>query len=144
MGTLAFLSRQNWGIDPHLELRREKWGSSWVVAGNSAFLWSGDGYLRKLLGFHKGCQVPFRVLRRNMGFLGKRCNVKGPHVALWGEFRHFCLVVVGSLGFLSSCMGIWGTHSCFLREVRSAFELPGALRNSSSVAAGMNRASSRV
>ena len=51
---------------------------------------------------------------------------------------------MGSLGFLSSCMGIWGTHSCFLREVRSAFMVQGALRDSSPVAAGINRASSRV
>ena len=51
-------------------------------------------------------------------------------------------VVVGSLGFLSSCMGTWGTRWCFLREVRSAFELQGAPQDSSSSAAGMNRASS--
>ena len=53
-------------------------------------------------------------------------------------------VVLGSLGFLSSCMGTWGTRSCFLREVRSAFELRGAPRDSSRITAGMNRASSRV
>ena len=52
--------------------------------------------------------------------------------------------MAGSLGFLSSCMGIWGTRSCFLREVRSAFELRGAPWDSSPVAAGINRASSRV
>ena len=64
---------------------------------------------------------------------------------MWrGEFRGFCGVVAGSLVFLSSCMGTWGTRWCFLNEVRSAFELRGALRDSSRVAAGMNRASSRV
>ena len=53
-------------------------------------------------------------------------------------------VVLGSLGFLSSCMGTWGTRSCFLREVRSAFKLRGAPRDSSRVTEGMYRASSRV
>ena len=56
----------------------------------------------------------------------------------------FCGAMAGRLGFLSSCMGIWGTRSCFLREVRSAFELRGAPWDSSPVAAGINRASSRV
>ena len=56
----------------------------------------------------------------------------------------FCGAMAGSLGFLSSCMGIWGTRSCFLREVRSAFELRGAPWDSSPVAARINRASSRV
>ena len=41
-------------------------------------------------------------------------------------------------------MGTWGTHSCFLREIRSAFELLGGPWNSSQVTAGMSRASSRV
>ena len=53
-------------------------------------------------------------------------------------------VVLGSLGFLSSCMGTWSTRLCFLREVRSAFKLRGAPRDSSHVTEGMNRASSRV
>ena len=41
-------------------------------------------------------------------------------------------------------MGTWGTRLCFLREIRSAFELLGGPRDSSRVAAGMSRASSRV
>ena len=41
-------------------------------------------------------------------------------------------------------MGTWGTHSCFIREVRSAFELRGVLRDSSHITVGMNMASSRV
>ena len=57
----AFLSRRCRAIDCHLELRRGKQGSSWLMAGNSAFLSSGDEYLVKLLEFHKACQVPFRV-----------------------------------------------------------------------------------
>ena len=108
------------------------------------FLLRQDGNLRKLQGFHKGCQVPFQVPRRNVGFLGKCCSVKGPHLAWRGEFLGFCGIMVGSLGFLLSCMGTRGTHLCFLREVRSAFELWGARRDSYCVAAEVNRASSQL
>ena len=86
----------------------------------------------------------FQVPRENGAFPGIRCRIKGPHLVWRGEFRGFCGVVAGSLVFLSSCVGTWGTRWCFLNEVRSAFELQGALRYSSRVAAGMNRASSRV
>ena len=53
-------------------------------------------------------------------------------------------VVAGSLGFLSSCVSTWGTHSCLLREVKSPLALRGPPRDSSCIASGMNRASSRV
>ena len=56
--------------------------------------------------------------------------------------------------FLWSCGGkfrvplelhwVGGTHSCFLREVTSAFKLQGAAQDSSHVTSGMNRASSRL
>ena len=143
-GYSAFPSRRRRGIDPHFELRRGKSGTSCVVVGNSAFLSSGDSYLGKLLGFHKGCQIPFLLPRRNIGFLGKHCSVKGPHLMWRGKFLGFCGFVVGNVRLLSSCVGTWGTLSCFLREVRSAFELRGAPRDSSCIAARMNRASSRV
>ena len=142
--TLTFLYWWSSIIDSHLELRRGKQGSSWVVVGNSAFLSSGHRYLGKLLGFQKGCQVPFPVPRGNVRFLGKHCSIKRPHLVWMGEFRGFCGIVVGSLGFLSSCVGTCGTRSCFLREVRSAFELRGAPRDLSHITAWMNRASSRV
>ena len=125
-------------------MRRAKSGISWVLSGDSAFLWSGDGYVGRLLGFHKGCQVPFLLPRGKVGFLRKHCSIKGPHLAWRGEFRGFCGVVVGSSQLLSSCVGTWGAHSCFLREVRSPLELRGAPRDSSRVTAGMNRASSQV
>ena len=124
-GMSAFPSRRSRGFDPHFELRRGKSGTCWVLLGDSAFLWSGDGYLRKLLRFHKGCQVSFLLPRGNVGFLRKHCSIKGPHLAWRGEFHGFCGVVVGSSRLLSSCMGTWGTRSCFLREVRSTFELRG-------------------
>ena len=114
------------------------------MAGNSAFLSSGDGHLKKLLEFHNACQVPFRFPRGNMGFLWKRCSVKGPPQVCKGEFRGFRGVVVGSLGFLSRCMSTWGTPSCLLREVISPLALRGAPRDSSRITAGLNGASSRV
>ena len=58
-GTSAFLSRQSMEIDPHFDLRWGKRGSSLLVVGNSAFLSSGDGYLRNLVEFYKACQGPF-------------------------------------------------------------------------------------
>ena len=48
-------------IDTHLDLRRGKRGSSSLVAGNSAFLPTGDGYLGKLLEFCKACRGLFQV-----------------------------------------------------------------------------------
>ena len=71
MGTLGFLCRWSRGMDPHLEKRRGKWGSSWVVAGNSVFLLSGHGYVGELLELPKGCQVPFRGSRGKVGFLSR-------------------------------------------------------------------------
>ena len=50
-------------IDTHLDLRRGNRGSSSLVVGNSAFLSSGDGYLRKLLEFCKAYRGPFQVRR---------------------------------------------------------------------------------
>ena len=55
----AFLSRSSRAIDPHLDVRRGKRGSSGLVVVNSAFLSSGDGYLGKILEFHEAFQVPF-------------------------------------------------------------------------------------
>ena len=78
-----------------------------------------------------------------MGFLWKRCSLKRPPQAC-REFRGLFGVVAGSLGFLSSCVSTWGTRSCLLREVRSPLALRGPPRDSSCIASGMNRASSRV
>ena len=40
-----------------------------------------------------------------MGFLSRRCNRKGPHLALRGESPGVSRVAAGNLGFLSSCNG---------------------------------------
>ena len=114
------------------------------MAGNSAFLSSGDGYLRKLLGFHKGFQVPFRDPRGNVGFLGKRCSVKGPHLTLRGEFCVFLWSCGRKLRVPLELCGGLGDPLVFPQEVRSAFELRGEPWDSSHVTAGMSRASSRV
>ena len=87
------------------ELNSSSWLSTWFTKcllvlmhvytymGNSVFVSSGDEYLGKLLEFHKECQVPFRVSRGNVGFLLKRCSIKGPHLTWRGEFCGFCQVV---------------------------------------------------
>ena len=82
--------------------------------------------------------------KREHGICWEMLQCKGPHLVWRGEFHGSCGVVLGSLGFLSSCVGTWSTRLCFLREVRSAFKLRGAPRDSSRVTVGMNRASSRV
>ena len=73
------------------------------MLGNSVFLSSGDGYVGELPEFHKGCEVPFRVSRGNVGFLSRCCSGKGPHLLLRGESPCFPRVLVGSLGFFTSC-----------------------------------------
>ena len=78
------------GNRPSSRVEEGKTGLFLSLAGKSEFLLSGDMYPRNLLGFHKGCQVPFQVPRGNMGFLGKRCSIKGPRLAWSGEFRGFC------------------------------------------------------
>ena len=80
----------------------------------------------------------------NVSFHGKHCSIKGPPQACLGEFHSLRGVVVGSLGYLLSCMSICGAQSCLLREVRSPLVLPGAPRDSSNITAGMNRALSRA
>ena len=113
------------------------------MAGNSAFLSCGFGYLEKLLVFPKACQVPFWDPRGKVGFLWKHCSTKWPPQVCRGEFRRLRRVVAGSLGFFLSCVSTLGNCSCLLSEVRSlAFR--GAPLDSSCIAAGMNRASSRV
>ena len=69
------------------------------------FLSSGDGYVGELLELPKGCQVPVRGSRGNVGFFSRLCSRKGPHLTLWGESPGFSRVVAGKLGFLSSCDG---------------------------------------
>ena len=41
------------------------------------FLSSGDGYLLKLLEFHKACRGPFRVPREMWAFFGNTAGEKG-------------------------------------------------------------------
>ena len=67
---LAFPSRRSRGFDPHFELRRAKSGISWVLLGDSAFLWSGDGYVGGFWGFIKGVMFPFYFQEGTWDFLG--------------------------------------------------------------------------
>ena len=47
----------------------------------------GERFVREHFGLHQGCQVPFRISSRNVGFLLRRCTGKGPHLAVMGEPR---------------------------------------------------------
>ena len=38
---------------------------------------------------HQGCQVPFRISRRNVGFLLRRCSGKWPHLTMTGSLVVF-------------------------------------------------------
>ena len=48
---------------------------------------------------NQGCQVPFRISRRNVGFILRRCSGKGPHLVMMGKPRGFSLVVAGFSSF---------------------------------------------
>ena len=56
---------------------------------------------RRTLDLHQGCQGHFRGSRGKVGLLSRRCNEKGPHLALRGESPGFSRVAAGN-GFLSS------------------------------------------
>ena len=128
------------------------------------FLLSGDGYVGELLEFHKGCRVPVRVSRGNVGLLSRCCSGKGPHLAFRGESLGFPQGLVGSLGFLSSCdvdlrvplvlpqgsqvsfrvvMGTMGFHASHCRGNRSHLDLCPETPCSSPVATGISGLHSR-
>ena len=80
----------------------------------------------------------------NVGFLWKRCLGKGTPQGCRGEFHSLRESCGGKLRVpLDFGITLWD-HSCLLREVRSPLSLRGAPRDSSCIAAGMNRASSPV
>ena len=80
---------------------------------------------RDLPELHKGCPVPFRILRGNVGFLSRHFSGIGPHLTLRGNLVAFlqlqqeawgscrvetgpsvtALVVSEKSGFFSSCEG---------------------------------------
>ena len=65
------------------------------------------------------------------------CSGIRPHLALRGESNFFFSELLQeALGSSRDAMGTSGNLSCFLGEVRSAFELRGAPRDSSLVTAG--------
>ena len=89
-------------MDPHLEMKREKRGSSSIVSVHLVFLWSGDVYVGKVLDLHQGCQGPFQSSKEKVGFLLRCHSGNGPYLALRGESPGFSRVVAGNLEFLSS------------------------------------------
>ena len=65
------------------------------------------------------------------------CSGIRPHLALRGESNFFFFELLQeALGSSRVAMGTSGNLSCFLGEVRSAFKLQGAPRDSSLVTAG--------
>ena len=60
-----------------------------IVAGNSGFLLSWDGYLGEPLVLYKGSQSSFPVLRQDLGWLSKCSRGKGPPLELWGNLVVF-------------------------------------------------------
>ena len=104
-GNAGILSRQSREMDPHLEMRRENWGSSCVVAGPLVFLSSGDGNAGELLELPQGCQGPFRRSRGKVGFFSRCHTGKWLHIALRGQSSNFSRVSAGNLVFLSNYNG---------------------------------------
>ena len=90
---------------PSSQVEEGKLGLFLSCMGNSVFLLSRYGYVGELLELPKGCQVPFRGSRGNVGFLSRRCNGKGPHFSLRGESPGVSRVTAGNLGFHSNCDG---------------------------------------
>ena len=74
----------------------------------------------------KGCQVPFRISRGNVGFLLRRCSRKGPHLTMTGEPRGFSRVAVGSRVMTgnSSFLLCWPREvQCCIRIARESWGL---------------------
>ena len=68
------------------------------------------------------------------GLLSGNCRGIGPHHALRGESPG--VLRQEAMGSLGVAMGPSGNLLCCLREVKSPFELQGALRDSSPVTEG--------
>ena len=88
------------GIGPHLELRGESYGFSWVVVGSLGFLSSFHEDLRESLVLPQGSQASFRVVRATSGFLLSRCRGIGPCLKSQQEIRSSCRVATGITGKL--------------------------------------------
>ena len=73
----AFRFRQSRAIDPHLDLRRIKQGSSLLVAGNSAFLSLGTGIWRNFWSFITCVKYPFEFQEGTWAFFGNAAVSKG-------------------------------------------------------------------
>ena len=108
---------------PSSRVEEGKLGLFLSCMGNSAFLSSRYGYVGELLELPKGCQVPFRGSRGNVGFLSRCCSRKGPHFSLRGESPGFLELRQDTWSSSRVWTGTSGTRSCCLRKVKSPFEL---------------------
>ena len=79
---VGFLLRHRSGKGPHLALRGESTGFSWVAAGNLGFLSGYDGDFRDPLMLAQESQFSKQVVRSMAGFLSSRSRGLGPHLEL--------------------------------------------------------------
>lgn len=79
--------------------------------------------LGNLLSCIVGVTPSFRVLQGNLGLLSRHCRVKGPHPTLRGKSHDFSKLRQEAWASSRVPTGTSGNLSCFLREVRSPFEL---------------------
>ena len=93
-GRSQSLSRQSRGIYPHIETRRGE-GVRLSCARKLSVPLQWDQYVEELFELHQGCQVPFWISRRNVGFILTPCSRKGPHLEMIGEPRCFSQVAAG-------------------------------------------------
>ena len=95
------------------------------------------------LELHKGSQASFWVLRGNSGLLSRQCREICPHLQIrWGT-QGSSRVLVGTLGFLSSCNKNLGNLLCCIKGVRPLFQFWEGTRNCTKGAAGENALMSR-
>ena len=124
MGMPGFLSQRSREIDPHLEMRSVKWGSSGVVPVQSR----GNGYVGELLELPQGCQGPFWGSRGKVGFLSRLHSGKEPHLSITVESPRFSRVAAGNLDFFSDYDG----------DLREPLMLPQETQVSMWVARGLS------
>ena len=104
-------------------------------AGNSVFLSSETGMYGNF-ELHQGCQVPFRISRRNMGFPLRCCNGKELHLAMTGGGGGNLVVFLELWQDSRVTTGNSGCLLCWPREVQSPFELQGGVQHCSRVTVG--------
>ena len=113
------------------------------MAGNSAFLSSGTGISGNFWSFVKHVEDPFEFQRKR-GLSLEMLQRKRASSGVQGRISKFEWSCCGKPRVPLELHVNLGDHSCLIMEVRSPLALRGEHRDSSLIAAGMNRASSQV